>query len=193
MGKVLKNLSIYLLIVLVVLALLKYGMEPAQEIVTFRYDEFIELVEAERIHSVTMYNDGTLTGITGQRKDGTKFQVNGPPVDDQLFPLLKMKGVQITQEQPPNSGFLVGLLPSLIPIAILLLLFFFLMQQTQGGGNRVMSFGKSKARLHTEDKQKVTFEDVAGVEETKEELAEVVEFLKKPDKFNEIGARIPKG
>jgi len=193
LGKVVKNLSIYLLIVLVAVAILRYGTENGQEIINIRYDEFINLVEAGKVKSVVMNTDGTITQITGVRKDGKTFKTTGPPNDPQLLQLLRENNVQISQEPPPQSGFWANLLPSLLPIALFMLLFFFLMQQTQGGGNRVMSFGKSRAKLHSEEKQRVTFADVAGADEVKEELEEVVEFLKDSQKFNQLGARIPKG
>ncbi|SHF38861.1 ATP-dependent zinc metalloprotease FtsH [Desulforamulus putei] len=193
MNKVLKNLSIYLLIVLVIIFLIQFTGEKKTTVVPLRYDEFITALEQNKIQSVEMTTDKSTNMITGKFKDGRDFQTNGPILDQSLIPLLMEKNVQYEQVPPPEPSWWSGLLTTMLPILIFVVLFFFMMQQSQGGGNRVMSFGKSKARLHTDEKRKVTFEDVAGADEVKEELAEIVDYLKNPKKFNEIGAKIPKG
>lgn len=193
MNKVLKNLSIYLLIVLVIIFLIQFTGEKKTTVVSLRYDEFVTALGQNQIQSVEMTTDKSTNMITGRFKDGRDFQTNGPILDDKLIPLLREKNIQFKQIPPPEPSWWAGLLTTLLPILIFVLLFFFMMQQSQGGGNRVMSFGKSKAKLHTDEKRKVTFEDVAGADEVKEELAEIVDFLKNPKKFNEIGAKIPKG
>jgi len=191
--KVIKNLSIYLLIVLAVIALIRYTSPRGPEMVGLRYDEFYRAVEQGQVQSVVIRPQESTIVITGQKKDGTRFQVRGLEADQGLLELLKEKKVQWEVESPPQPGWWTNLLSSLLPMLLFVALFFFMMQQTQGGGNRVMSFGRSRARLHTDDKRRVTFDDVAGIDEVKEELQEIVEYLKNPKKFNEIGARIPKG
>ncbi|MFZ5650570.1 MAG: ATP-dependent zinc metalloprotease FtsH [Bacillota bacterium] len=193
MNKVLKNLSIYLLIVLVIIALIKYTSPPTATPDKVRYDLFINMVNKGEISKVTIQSGENTTHIFGEKKDGTKIETRGPQPDPRLQGLLEGKGVQYEFEPPPQPGWWTGIITSLLPILIFVLLFFFLMQQTQGGGNRVMSFGKSRARMVSDEKKKVTFADVAGADEVKEELAEIVEFLKNPKKFNELGAKIPKG
>ena len=193
MNKVLKNLSIYLLIVLVIIFLIQFTGDKKTTVLPLRYDEFVTHLEQNRIQSVEMTTDKATNIITGKLKDGKDFQTNGPIMDETLIPLLKEKNVNYQQIPPPEPSWWAGLLTTMLPILVFVLLFFFMMQQSQGGGNRVMSFGKSKAKLHTDEKKKVTFEDVAGADEVKEELTEIVDFLKNPKKFNEIGAKIPKG
>jgi len=191
--KVIKNLSIYLLIVLVVIALIRYTSPPGPQLMGLRYDEFYRAVEQGQVQSVVIRPQESTIVITGQKKDGTRFQVRGLEADQGLLELLKEKKVQWEVEAPVQPGWWTNLLSILLPLLLFMALFFFMMQQTQGGGNRVMSFGRSRARLHTDDKRRVTFDDVAGIDEVKEELQEIVEYLKNPKKFNEIGARIPKG
>ncbi|SFR04510.1 ATP-dependent zinc metalloprotease FtsH [Desulfoscipio geothermicus] len=194
MNKVIKNLSIYLLIVLVTIAIIRWNSQDNPVVKEWRFDQFYAALSQGKIKQVTIQPDDSTALITGEQTNGTQFQVRGTaPGTEKVEEILREKNVNYNVEPPPEPSWWTGLLTTLLPILLFVLLFFFLMQQTQGGGNRVMSFGKSRARLHTDEKKKVTFADVAGADEVKEELQEVVEFLKNPKKFNELGARIPKG
>ncbi|MGB3933164.1 MAG: ATP-dependent zinc metalloprotease FtsH [bacterium] len=165
-----------------------YANEPAQ-VEEIAYSDFLEHLEAGEVDRVTIV-DGS---IEGEFKNGEKFTTYNPN-DGKLIERLEEAGVTYTGEPPPSPPWWTTLLSTLFPIILLIGVWIFIMQQTQGGGNRVMSFGKSRARLYSpDDKTKVTFADVAGADEAKEELAEIVEFLKEPKKFIELGARIPKG
>ncbi|SHI77999.1 cell division protease FtsH [Desulfofundulus thermosubterraneus DSM 16057] len=193
LNKVLKNLSIYLLIVLVIIMLIKYTQPPNTGMEEWTYNRFFQAVNQGQVQEVTIQSREHTNLIAGTTKNGTRFQVTGLKNDAQIAAFLLEKGVEVKIQEPPSPGWWANILTSLLPILIFILLFFFMMQQTQGGGNRVMSFGKSRARLHTDDKKRATFADVAGADEVKEELQEIVEFLKNPKKFAELGARIPKG
>lgn len=193
MNRVLKNLSIYLLIVLVIIALIRLSSPAGDVPEPMDYDQFTAALSRGEIANVTIQAENNTNLIEGKKKDGSSFETRGPQPDPGLLSLLTEKNVSYRFEKPPQPSWWAGLLTSLLPILIFVLLFFFMMQQTQGGGNRVMSFGKSRAKLQTDEKKKITFADVAGADEVKEELEEIVEFLKNPKKFNELGARIPKG
>ncbi len=141
-------------------------------------------------------SDSSATGqLKGQGQTG--FQVVLPPnynSGGQFVDRLNQEGVHYSFARQGGNQFWSSLFTNVLPLILVLGLFLFLLQQTQGGGNRVMQFGKSRARLHTgEDRKRITFDDVAGVDEAKEELGEVVDFLKHPKKYLELGARIPKG
>ncbi len=194
MNKVFKNLMIYLLIVLVIISLIQYTSPTNTDIKELRYDQVVSYLEQGRIRNIVFQVEDNTNYITGVLKNNNQeFSSKGLWPDNALLELVKSQGIPHEVIPPEKPGWWVTLLTSMLPILLFVFLFFFLMQQSQGGGNRVMSFGKSRAKLHTEDKIKVTFDDVAGADEEKEELAEVVEFLKNPKKFNELGAKIPKG
>jgi cell division protease FtsH len=185
-----KNIALWLLISLVMIFLFNYfnTAEHARNKATLTYSQFIELVKSEKVKSVTLQGDE----ITGEQKDGPPFKSYSPS-DPDLVKLLQKKGVEITAKPKDDSPWYTTLLVSWLPMLVLVGIWIFFMRQMQSGGGKAMSFGKSRARLMTESSVKVTFKDVAGIEEAKEEVAEIIEFLKDPKKFTRLGGRIPKG
>ncbi|EGW42027.1 ATP-dependent zinc metalloprotease FtsH [Desulfosporosinus sp. OT] len=191
--KVFKNATIYILIILMAIVLIKWSTPPVNKDLAMDYNTFKRAVVEDQVKDVNGVIDNNTIKYTVTMKDDTKHEVIGFASDPQLTADLYSHGLPLTLTPPAESPWWFGLLSTLLPILVIVALFFFMMQQSQGGGNRVMQFGKSKARLVGEDKKKVTFADVAGADEVKEELQEVVEFLKFPKKFNELGAKIPTG
>jgi len=192
LSRLLKNSTIFILLVLIALSF--YAWTSREDPVTeLNYTEFQAKVEAGQIKEVTIAAEseaGRYT-ITGYLADGTAFRAITFP-DSSIADYLNEYGVIINYDAVVASWWL-SLLGTLIPMLLIVGLFIFLMQQGQGSGGKVMQFGKSRAKLQTDSHKKVTFDDVAGVDEVKEELEEVVAFLKEPRKFSALGARIPKG
>jgi cell division protease FtsH len=188
-----RNAGLYALLAIVVIALGTAFFDrqpPAKE--TWKYSQFIEEVKANHVQKVAITNDRTRALV--QRESGDKVQVNLVPGDMSLMKLLEDKKVDISVFSQAEEGKLLQVASSLaFPVLLLVGLFFLLRRAQNGPGNQAMNFGKSKARVQMEPQTQVTFGDVAGIDQAKLELAEVVDFLKNADRFTAIGAKIPKG
>ncbi len=185
-----KNIALWLLITLVMIFLFNYfnTVEHGRGKATINYSKFVELVRADKVVKVTLQGEE----ISGELADGKAFK-SYSPADPDLVKLLQTKKVEITAKPKDDSPWYTTLLVSWLPMLLLVGIWIFFMRQMQAGGGKAMSFGKSRARLMTENTVKITFNDVAGIEEAKEEVAEIIEFLKDPKKFTRLGGRIPKG
>ncbi len=153
------------------------------------YSDFVSRVESGSVTTVQIQGQK----INGTSNEGASFHTFAPRQDDTLMPLLLSKGVAVNVEPPEEGSWFSTFLFSWLPVIVLIAVWLFFMRQMQGGGGKAMSFGRSRARMITQEQGKVTFEDVAGVDEAKEELQEVVDFLSNPKKFTRLGGRIPKG
>ena len=189
MNKFVKNVALYVLLIIIAVSIFNTFVHPQEKHSEITYSDFISQVEKKNVDSVTMTNNS----ISGKLKDGSEFATYAPDNDAQLLPKLSEGGVIITAKPPEQPSWWMNLLSSLLPIIILVGVWFWIMNQTQGGGGRVMSFGKSRAKMTAEGQVHVNFSDVAGEDEAKEELSEVVDFLKNPGRYTAIGAKIPKG
>ena len=188
MKKFFRQAAFYVLILMIVIALVQTLSQGAEQPKEIDYNVFVSAIEANEVERVDIVG----IRVTGEMKDGTEFQLDKPE-DDNLTARLLENNVPFTTQPEPEPQWWTTLLTYMLPFIILIAIFFFFMQQSQGGGSRVMNFGKSKARLYDVERKKITFNSVAGADEEKEELVEVVEFLKEPRKFIDLGARIPKG
>lgn len=190
MFKVAKEIFLYFVIAVVTLVLVANFLNK-DSVEKINYDEFVKRVESGKIIDAAINNnDGT---IQGNQQGDRKYQTEGPIDHPELYyDLLREKGIKVSFTNAGN-GWWAMILPNLGFFLLLLVFWFFVLNQMQNSGNKAMSFGKSRARLHTEEKNKVTFDDVQGEDEAKEELVEIVEFLRQPRRFTELGARIPKG
>jgi cell division protease FtsH len=183
-----KNLALWLVISLMVILLFNMFNHPTQTKQQTSYSDFLNAVSQGEVSQVTIQGNN----ILGKYKDGTSFRTFAPS-DPNLIPDLRDKGIQISARPVEESPWYMTVLISWFPMLLLIAVWIFFMRQMQAGGGKAMSFGKSRARLISDSARKVTFADVAGIEEAKEELEEIIEFLRDPKKFTKLGGRIPKG
>ena len=185
-----KNLSMWLVIGLTMILLFNLFNKPQGNISTLTYSDFMAKIENKSINRVRIDGDT----ISGTLQDGQPFKTIYPVTDAELIPLLREAGVDITVKQAQKENWLMTIFVSWFPMLLLIGVWIFFMRQMQGGGKGgALSFGKTRARLMEQGTNKVTFADVAGIDEAKEELEEIIDFLKDPHKFTQLGGRIPKG
>jgi cell division protease FtsH len=189
-NKHLRSIILIILAVIAVFILVERFVAPSEGEIRLDYGAFYQKLEAGQVQSF----HATGLNAIGDLSNGTKYSVAVPNLDhtfvDEVY--RKVKSGAISFDQQSSAGLLSGLM-TLGPLAIMVLLLFFILRQAQGGGSQALSFGRSRAKMLSENRPKVTFADVAGVDEAKEELAEIVDFLKYPKKYQSLGARIPKG
>ncbi len=190
MNQFYKNISLWLVIVLMMVML--YNIFNQQQVgqTDIGYTEFLSMVEKDQVQDVVIQGQELyFTDV-----NGTRYKSYAPD-DGELIQLLRANGVSIEAKPPAESSWLMSIVISWLPMIVLIGVWIFFMRQMQGGagGGKAMSFGKSRARLMDDKKEKVTFENVEGINEAKEELTEVVDFLKNPEKYTRLGGRIPKG
>ncbi len=189
-NKYVRNLLVWALILVVVLYLvlpLYNNRGTSSEVIA--YSAFISEAQQGHIDQVTIGDEA----VSGQKKNGQPFRTYVPKGDTSYLEILRSHGAKISVDPPSRSSLWPNLLTTMLPFLVLVGLWMLMLRQAQSGSNQAMSFGKSRARLHTEAKTRVTFDDVAGVDEAKEELEEIIEFLRHPKKFQALGAKIPRG
>ncbi|MDD5007087.1 MAG: ATP-dependent zinc metalloprotease FtsH [Syntrophorhabdaceae bacterium] len=183
-----RNIFVWLLVVLLGLFIFNVYYKPKKVLDSVVYSDFIDAIKANKVSSVTIQG----RNIIGAYKDGKEFKSYAPE-DQELMKVLRDYSVRITAKPDEESGFWQSIFVSWLPMLLLIGVWIFFMRQMQAGGGKAMAFGKSKARLFTGKENKVTFHDVAGIDEAKEELQEVIDFLVDPKRFTKLGGRIPKG
>jgi len=183
-----KNLTLWLVISLMMILLFQIFKKETKQTGQLSYSQFLNMVEQGEVTQVTIQGDK----IFGNSNQGRFFRTFAPK-DLELIQILRNKQIEITAKPDNTSPWYMTILVSWFPMLLLIGVWIFFMRQMQSGGGKALSFGKSRARLATNEKDKVTFDDVAGIEEAKEELQEIIEFLRDPKKFTRLGGRIPKG
>ncbi|MBU4120418.1 MAG: ATP-dependent zinc metalloprotease FtsH [Proteobacteria bacterium] len=183
-----KNIALWLVISLVFVMIYHLFNQPKIAQMDIIYSDFLSYVDKTQVTEVTIQGDN----ISGRLTSGKAFKTYAPK-DASVVALLKEKGVRISAKPADDSPWYMTVLVSWLPMLLLIGVWIFFMRQMQGGGGKAMAFGKSRARLVTDKSKKVTFADVAGIEEAKAELQEVIDFLRDPKKYTKLGGRIPKG
>ncbi len=183
-----KNMALWLVITLMMIMLYNLFNQQNLSETTVSYSDFLSMVNEDRVAEVVI--QGQELYVTDVNRN--RFKIYAPR-DPDLIKILRERGVTIKAKPPAESPWYMSLLVSWFPMIVLIGIWIFFMRQMQSGGGKALSFGKSRARLLSDQQEKVTFDDVAGIDEAKEELGEIVEFLREPKKFTRLGGRIPKG
>ncbi|MGA8280663.1 MAG: ATP-dependent metallopeptidase FtsH/Yme1/Tma family protein, partial [Desulfobacterales bacterium] len=181
-----KNLALWLVITLMMIMLYNLFNHQQMSETSIGYTEFLSMVDEGRISEVVIQGQELYVTDTNRNR----FKVYAPQ-DADLINILRQKKVSIQAKPPAENPWYMSVLVSWFPMLVLIGVWIFFMRQMQSGGGKALSFGKSRARLMSDGQTKVTFDDVAGIDEAKEELFEIVEFLKDPKKFTRLGGRIP--
>lgn len=195
MKKFIRGIGFYALIFIIIILFINFFDTIQASKDKISYTNLITMIQSGKIKEITISDMTGVATITGKTIDNKKFETNfwTSALIDTVQPMISEGKLNVNFNTKTASTTWISIIPVFLIVILLIVFFFMLTQQTQGGGNRVMSFGKSKAKLHPDDKKQITFLDVAGADEEKEELGEIVEFLKSPRRFIELGARIPKG
>ncbi len=201
-----KTVGLWLVLIVLFVGFYNFFSRTAEEVEEVAFTTFLEKVDARKVKSVLVKQgiyEGTCSGpcfedraerpASADRNGNGRFRTKGPLADTQMLMRLKEGGAEVRYMPEEQNGLWLTILSQWVPIVFLFLFFVFFMRQLQGSGGKAMTFGKSKARLLSESHNKVTFADVAGIDECKEELEEIIAFLKDPKKFTKLGGRIPKG
>ncbi len=183
-----KNIALWIIIVLMMIMLFQIFNQQHQTETEIGYSAFLSMVESEKISKVVIQGDSLLVNDLG----GIRYHVYAPQ-DSELISILRNKGVSFEAKPEQQTPWFISILVSWFPMVLLIGVWIFFMRQMQSGGGKAMSFGKSSARMLSDQTEKITFDDVAGVDEAKEEVGEIVDFLKDPKKYTRLGGRIPKG
>lgn len=194
MRKQQKTLMLWIVVILIMAFVMKVlEQKSTSSPKPINFSNFITAVENGNVKEVTFQGENTIQGKFKEGYEGgTYFELTGN-TGDETFRILKNAGIIPNYKREEKQGFLATLLINWLPMILLFLFFFFFLRQLQAGGGKAMSFGKAKAKMLTENDKRITFADVAGVEEAKEELVEIVDFLKDPKKYTSLGGKIPKG
>ncbi|HSV98250.1 MAG TPA: ATP-dependent zinc metalloprotease FtsH [Spirochaetota bacterium] len=188
-----KQIALLLLIVVLAIAIFKMNDTTKPKVESLQYSDFLRKVSEQKVKAVSIINGKKISGTYTKGDKAFIFETIIPYDDPDLVKNLIASKVEVKGEEADDNLFLKGILNFLPWLFFFGLIWFFMIRQIQSTGNKAMSFGKSKAKLNPETRNKVTFADVAGVDEAKEELGEIIDFLKEPKKFSDIGAKIPKG
>lgn len=196
MRKFFRGISFYLLILILLVFLVLTSSKNVNQAKNINYLQLIDEVQSNNVKNITLVQDRT---VRGNLNDDTEFSLILPTSSDVFYenylktPIEEGKIKEVSGAKIEETSWFLQFLPNIFLILVFVVIWFVFMQQSQGGGNRMMSFGKSKAKMLQDDDKKITFNDVAGLDEEKEELKEIVDFLQAPKKYIDLGARIPKG
>lgn len=197
MKRLFKGATFYILLFVLIVSMINLLGSPAQEIQQLSFSEFYTKLQSEQITEITIMENkvsGKLKANNVEFATLIPYAINNDKLTELIMAQTEAGKIKVTGQEPPQPSWIISMLPTLLMLLVMVGVWYMFMQQSQGGGSKMMGFGKSKAKIHKEEgTPKIAFKDVAGLDEEKEELEEIVDFLKSPQKYIELGARIPKG